>query len=938
MNYLLPAVSTFVTVSVLSPMLIGFWNDQKHTHTSFQQEDYLSEIAELKRIELEVIEHDPEHEKSEFEERMVLPDLQTEYMPSRMLSFSIRKKRDLENDDSWNTYQGNETTDQVIWSIPASNNNYGNYKYNKPRKYAFKNHKTSSDEMKTLNNSPDFESDFNDSLSSPSALSKVLEIYAETNQSEDFLSTQSPYNGTKEDEPQPDSDDGDPEDGLIYDVAENLEHLSWVNLGPEDEATAWEINSTYTYLSEIIKNETEMNRLYDLRKKQSLRMQSFMDVTADPCDDFYQYACGNWMKRNPIPKDKAGFDTFEILRENLDWTIKELLEEPIEYMDSNSSSSDAVLKAKQLYQSCMNHDIIQTRSTEPLRTLLRSLGGWPMLEPAWKSSKFDLVYLMARLRLYNNDILLSQWIGPDIKYSNEYIIQFDQTTLGLPTRDYFLEPLNKRFLEAYKEFVVRVATLLGVSRTKATKTADDIVDFETELARITSSADQRRNVSELYQRLTVGELQHSVPQIDWLRYLNLISSRTITSSEPCVMFAMRYVQDLVKLLSKTHKRTLANYMLWRFVRHRINNLDERFEEAKQQFYSILFGRETSPPRWKNCVGQVNSNMGMAVGAMFVKKYFDENSKTDTLHMTEGIMQSFRELLEQTTWLDEKTKQRATTKVDAMKLRIGYPDFILDSDKLDKEYSDVTIHPEQYFENTLNILEHLTRKEQGRLGKPVDKSTWNTAPAVVNAYYSRNKNQIMFPAGILQPPFYHRYFPRSLNYGGIGVVIGHEIVHGFDDKGRLFDEDGNLHRWWNEDAITSFHERAQCLIDQYSHYEVEEVDVRIDGVNTQGENIADNGGVKQAFRAYKNWLSVHGDAYETLPDFNVTDLQLFFINFAQVWCGETRPEATINKLKTAVHATGRYRVIGTLSNSEEFAEVFNCTRGSPMNPPEKCSVW
>lgn len=229
-------------------------------------------------------------------------------------------------------------------------------------------------------------------------------------------------------------------------------------------------------------------------------------------------------------------------------------------------------------------------------------------------------------------------------------------------------------------------------------------------------------------------------------------------------------------------------------------------------------------------------------------------------------------------------------------------------------------------------------EHDRLDKNIDKTLWNTPPAVVNAYYSRNRNQIMFPAGILQPPFYHRDFPRSLNFGGIGVVIGHEITHGFDDIGRLFDSEGNLHRWWSDQAIEAFHNRAQCLIDQYSRFTVTEVAMKIDGFNTQGENIADNGGIKQAFLAYEKWLLDNDDVGETLPGIPLTHLQLFFLNFAQIWCGTMRPEATRNKLKTAVHSPGRFRVIGTLANSEEFARVFQCPVGSAMNPVQKCSVW
>ncbi|XP_050345849.1 neprilysin-4-like isoform X3 [Nymphalis io] len=509
---------------------------------------------------------------------------------------------------------------------------------------------------------------------------------------------------------------------------------------------------------------------------------------------------------------------------------------------------------------------------------------------------------------------------------------------GLPTRDYFLQESNKVYLDAYKAYLIKVALLLGGPIEHVKADAEKLINFEIKLAKITSAPEDRRNVSELYRRMTLAKLEGLVPQVDWRRYLCIVMNRTVQSQETVVLFALTYVRHLVQLIEKTEPDTLSNYLLWRFVRHRVNNLDDRFQSAKQQFYYILFGREQAPPRWKNCISQVNSNMGMALGSMFVKKHFDEMSKNDTLTMTREIQQAFRELLHMTNWIDDETKKLAAHKVDTMMLRIGYPDFILKKVDLDDRYKEVKIHPNKYFENILNILRHLTKMEQSRIGQPVNKTLWNTAPAVVNAYYSRNKNQIMFPAGILQPPFYHRHFPRSLNFGGIGVVIGHEITHGFDDKGRLFDCEGNLHRWWSDSAIEAFHHRAQCLIDQYGHYVVPEVNMKLDGVNTQGENIADNGGVKQAFHAYQHWLRHHDSADETLPGLNYTHTQLFFLNFAQVWCGAMRSEAMRNKLKTAVHSPGRFRVIGTLSNSLDFAREFRCPPGSPMNPVHKCSVW
>ncbi|XP_054009657.1 neprilysin-4-like isoform X1 [Hylaeus anthracinus] len=674
-----------------------------------------------------------------------------------------------------------------------------------------------------------------------------------------------------------------------------------------------------------------------IRKTQAKIMLTYMDRGADPCEDFYQYACGNWARHNPIPKDLAAYDTFEIIRKSLDFVLKELLDDPISG-DLETNTNDATVKAKQLYQSCMNYEILEQRMERPLIQLLDQLGGWPILRPNWDPEKFDWLLLVAQLRLYNNCILISEWVAPDIKNSEQYVIQFDQTTLGLPTKDYFLQPSNTIYLKAYKDYLIKISTLLGASLKNATNDANELIEFEKKLAKITFTVDGRKNISELYHKMSIGELRTLVPQINWHRYLTIVLARPTNISEPVVVFALQYIQDLVNLLAKTSPRTIANYLLWRFVKHRVNNLDDRFQEAKQKFYYILFGREQAPPRWKNCVAQVNSNMGMAVGSMFVKKYFDEKSKNDTLSMTREIQRSFREHLSQKTWIDDETKELAIEKVNAMLLRIGYPDFILKSELLNERYKDVVIRPDKYFENTLNILQHLTKVEQDCLGSPVNKTLWNTAPAVVNAYYSRSKNQIIFPAGILQPPFYHKYFPRSLNFGGIGAVIGHEITHGFDDKGRMFDKDGNLHKWWRDEDIYGFDERANCLIDQYSHYTVSEVGMQIDGFKTQGENIADNGGIKQAFRAYERWLELNGNADEILPGLNATGKQLFFLHFAQMWCGSMRPEATRNKLKTAVHSPGKFRVIGTLSNSQDFAEVFNCKLGAPMNPMKKCSLW
>ncbi|PSN53055.1 hypothetical protein C0J52_03948 [Blattella germanica] len=820
-----------------------------------------------------------------------MQDMQTKFVQPLSSLLMVRNRRNADDVYSWDTYQGNATSDVIIWNVKETEVNTGssNSIINSDDHFGALIQKIIGTSNFSLGHKDKLPPVPNDNQFHQNAIINDIKLPENSLQQEHHVTSTVPSvkeyvdngltdihqnEGISEDYGNNDNDERIKEAEVPYDEPEvnkvNSQSLSWKNTSTDSESNSG--TDPLTTEDRVEREPDDHNTFtiwFSLRISfTAMMMMSYMDENTDPCQDFYQYACGNWGEKNPIPKDKAAYDTFEMLRENLDIVLKELLEEKtnsIWDLDFESVKNDAILKARHLYQSCMNYEILEERAEKPLVNLLDELGGWPMIRSEWDDAQFDWTLLMAQLRLYNNDILIAQWVGPDIKNSDEYVIQFDQTSLGLPTRDYFLQPSNIKYLEAYKNYLIKVSTLLGAPLFNATKQAEEIVDFETKLAKITSSPDERRNVSELYQRMTVGELKQYIPQIDWNQYLSIILARPVNFSEPVVIFALDYIQDLVTLIGKTPSRTVANYLLWRFIRHRVNNLDDRFQDAKQKFYYILFGREQSPSRWKNCVVQ-------------------------TILMTEEIMQSFQELLIGTTWIDKETKELAAQKVDAMSLRIGYPDYILNSELLNERYENLEIHPEKFFENTLNILKHVARVEQDHLGTRVNKSIWNTAPAVVNAYYSRNKNQIMFPAGILQPPFYHRYFPRSLNYGGIGVVIGHEITHGFDDKGRLFDKDGNLHRWWHDEAIEGFHKRAQCLIGMYESLKYRKLILA----------------KRHVMCAYQKWVDENGDFNETLPGLNATGHQLFFLNFAQIWCGSMRPEATRNKLKTAVHSPGKFR--------------------------------
>ncbi|KAG5896571.1 hypothetical protein JTB14_010399 [Gonioctena quinquepunctata] len=706
------------------------------------------------------------------------------------------------------------------------------------------------------------------------------------------------------------------------------------------------MNSTYLWHT-----ESDSQRI---RHQQSEIMQRYMDPGVDPCVDFYEFACGNWKNYYTIPPDRATYDTFEMARESLDMALKGLLErvdikpsreQPYflkkSFIDKDFSpndKSDAVTKAGIFYRSCMQEDLLTKRGVDPLERILEELGGWPMISKNWQSTQFDLFWLLARLRLLNNDVLIAQWVGPDMKNSNEYIVHIDQTSLGMPSRDYYLENSNMKYIRAYKVFILTIVELIGGQLQMVGNDTEELIQFEIKLAEIMASPEERRNISDLYLRTDIASLTLYFPQFNWKDYFDIVLGTDIDLRTPVACYCARFLHELLYLVSTTEHRTLQNYLIWRFVRHRTNNLDQRFLDAKQRFYYILFGREKNPPRWEFCVAQVNSNMGMALGSMFVKKYFDKGSKIDTIEMTRELEESFRVTLQENIWLDNNTKDYAMMKLDNMDLKIGFPDFILDDKELAMRYDNVEVHPDFFFENVLTILRHLTKVEQRRLGTPVNRTMWSTPPAVVNAYYSRNKNQIMFPAGMLQPPFYNRNFPKALNFGGIGVVIGHEITHGFDDKGRLFDHEGNLHMWWRENSIEKFYEKSQCMIEQYGQYVLPDLHVSLDGYLTQGENIADNGGLKQAYRAYETWLHNNPDADENLPGMNLTNRQLFFLNFAQVWCGQQRIEAAKSRMKTSVHSPGIFRVIGVLSNSVDFSKAYNCPTNSPMNPEFKCTIW
>lgn len=672
--------------------------------------------------------------------------------------------------------------------------------------------------------------------------------------------------------------------------------------------------------------------------KAAARMLTAMDLSVDPCDDFFEFSCGSWNKINIIPDDRASYNTFSRLGDDIQGMLKDLLEKP-----PSKKDREATRKAKFLYTSCINETLIDIQGLDPIKGLLDDLGGWPVvLGSSWQPDRVDIMELIVKLRHYNNKILIDQWVSSDDKNSEVNIIQLDQPELGMPSPDYYVKNDEPPFLAVYEKYAYDVAVMFGANETTAQSDVHALVELEVRLANITIPQAERRDNEKMYNRMTLKELHEMIPGFDWLRYQQLTFDPVgikINESEEVVIYAPQYLKDFVKIYRQTDKRVLVDYLIWRIMMNRITNLPRKYRDIKKDYYKTVFGSETERARWRDCVSYVNDNMGNAVGRLFVQEHFDETSKSTALAMIHNIRDAFYELLNEADWMDEPTRRVAREKAEVMAEKIGYPDYILNDTALNEEYENLEFSEEHYFQNVVANIKHIATSGLKKLRESVDRSKWSTTPAVVNAFYSSTKNQIMFPAAILQPPFYSKEYPKSLNYGGIGMVIGHEITHGFDDRGRQFDKDGNLKQWWDDIVITRFKERAQCIIDQYSNYTVPEVGMQVNGIQTQGENIADNGGIKEAYRAYRKWVRSQGQEEPRLPGMlEYSHDQLFFINFAQVWCGTVRPEAAINRLRTGVHSPGRYRIIGTLQNLHAFSSAFSCPANSYMNRQEKCSVW
>ncbi len=641
---------------------------------------------------------------------------------------------------------------------------------------------------------------------------------------------------------------------------------------------------------------------------------AFLDKTADPCNNFYQYACGGWQAKNPVPADYARWGRFEELAERNQKIMRDILEASA----AASSRGPIDQKIGDYYASCMDEAAIEKKSLAPLKPELDRI-------EALKSVR-DLPTLLARLHALGTDSIFRFGSQPDIKNSTQTIAVTAQGGLGLPDRDYYLnqDPRSVELRAKYLAHVRKMFELAGTPAADAEAKAKAVLEIETSLAKASLDRVTRRDPYKTYHKLTRKELAALSPSFDWNRY---ITARATPAFDSLNVQNPDFVRDIESLLKSESLGSWKAYLSWQLLHTAAPTLPKAFVDENFDFFGrTLSGQKELQPRWKRCVSAADADLGEALGQKYVEKNFPPEAKKRMLSLVAAIEGAMETDLKDLAWMTPETKKRALEKLHAVTNKIGYPDKW-------RDYSALKIVRGDALGNSLRSNEFAEAYDLAKIGKPVDPKEWGMTPPTVNAYYNPTMNNINFPAGILQPPFFDAKADDAVNYGGIGAVIAHELTHGFDDQGRKYDAHGNLADWWTEQDAKEFEKRAQCFVDEYGAFTAVD-NVKLNGKLTLGENTADNGGLRLAFMALMDTLE--GKSQEKIDGF--TPDQRFFLSWGQVWCQNTTEEQSRLRATTDPHSPGEYRVNGVVSNMPEFQKAFACTAGQPMVRQDACRVW
>jgi putative endopeptidase len=637
---------------------------------------------------------------------------------------------------------------------------------------------------------------------------------------------------------------------------------------------------------------------------------TWLDRTADACTDFYQFACGGWLTSNQIPADRQRWGQFTALGEQNQRILRGILDTPSDAPDRR--------KAADFYAACMDENAIQSKGAAPLASDLARIDG--LTGPA------GLPPLLAHLHAIGVSAFFRFGSQIDRRDATKQIAIVDQDGLGMPDRDYYLktDARSADIRQKYQAHVQQTLAMLPGGAATATKDAAAVIAIEHALSAAALDRTARRNPAATDHMMTRADWQALTPSFDWTSYVTAAKAPAFARLNVAVP---DYFRTLDMLLTSTPVEALKAYLRWQLANSSADLLPRAFATARFEFFNhVLAGQEQPLPRWERCITQTDARLGEALGKAYIDEAFGPAAKADTAAMVRGIEAAMKKDIDDAAWMSEETKRAAREKLAAVVDRIGYPDQW-------KNYSSVRIDRADALGNQQRAIAFERERTLMKIGQPVDRGEWRMTPPTVNAYYSPDRNNINFPAGILQPPFYRQGRDAAVNYGGIGAVIGHELTHGFDDQGRKFDGQGNLHDWWTDADAKSYESRSSCIADQYSQYVVAN-DTHLNGRLTLGENTADNGGLRLALLAY---LAGPGATAAPVLD-GFTREQRFFVGYAQIWCENRRPEFERLRATTDTHSPARFRVNGTVSNMPEFAKAFSCKAGAPMVRQNACRVW
>jgi endothelin-converting enzyme/putative endopeptidase len=643
-----------------------------------------------------------------------------------------------------------------------------------------------------------------------------------------------------------------------------------------------------------------------------------IDKTIDPCMDFYQYACGNWLKKAVIPPDQARWVSFIEVDERNQAVMHDILEKA-SANDPHRSAIDQ--KIGDFYGACMDEKAADAAGGGPLQPELERV--------AAVKDKAALIDAIARVHLIGPNPLFNFYSAPDLHNADQVIAYIDQGGLSLPDRNYYIkdDPKMVEMRQHLVEYVTQVFTLAGHSPEQSAEAAQTVLRIETALAKASMDRTLRRDPKNRDHKMTREQAVALGSNFYLDRYFKDINAPAFTSLN---VVNPDFFQQVNGVLDTESLDALKTYVSWHLLRAASPWLSKPFVDANFKMQQALTGQAQIKDRWKRCVDLTDNSLGEALGQRYVEATFGAEGKQRMLKMVDALEKSLDQDIQTLPWMSDDTKKQAKLKLDAIRNKIGYPEVWRDYSKLKVERGDL-------IGNLTRANEFESNRQIAKIDKPLDRKEWGMTPPTVNAYYSGSYNEIVFPAGILQPPFFDKSVDDAVNMGGIGVVIGHELTHGFDDQGRKFDPQGNLRDWWTEQDGKEFEKRASCIADEYSSF-IPVDDLHLNGRLTLGENTADNGGARIALNALRAMIAQdpHSKAAQTIDGY--TPEQRFFLGFARVWCQKQTPELTRMLVNTDPHSPGRFRVIGVVQNMPEFQQTWSCKAGQPMVAANACRVW